>query len=85
MSQSNTDMDYSVMISKNQSQMNKTHKNNSYQFVDKDPQTNYEQLRQHLYNEMKLQIESPELDLEYLMSFPGFTLRYYPVPTENGD
>lgn len=34
---------------------------------------------------MKLQIESPELDLEYLMSLPGFTLRYYPVPTENGD
>lgn len=33
------------MISKNQSQMNKTHKNNSYQFVDKDPQTKYEQLR----------------------------------------
>ncbi len=27
---------------------------------------------------MKLQIESPELDLEYLMSLPGFSLKYYP-------
>jgi hypothetical protein len=34
---------------------------------------------------MKLQIESPELDLEYLMSLPGFTLRYYPATTDNGD
>lgn len=34
---------------------------------------------------MKLQIESPELDLEYLMSLPGFTLRYYPATPENSD